>query len=87
MATDEKRMMEQFIKGRVKVFAKDVITICQGLEDMHHHESTTIKGLNNKNSNNISSIKFHKLILIRPGKNMDVKLNPKLCLSVYFFPN
>lgn len=47
-------MMEQFIKGRMKVFAKDVITTFQGWEDIHRHESTTKKGFKNENSNNIS---------------------------------
>ena len=58
-------MMEQFIKGGIKVFGKDVITTFQGLEDIYRHESTTKKGLNNENSNNISGIKFYKLILSR----------------------
>lgn len=53
-ATDAKWMMEQFIKGRMKVFAKDVITTFQGWEDIHRHESTTKKGFKNENSNNIS---------------------------------
>ena len=62
-------MMEQFIKGRMKVFAKDVITTFQGLEDIYCHENTTKKGLNNENSNNISGIKFYKLILSRQTFN------------------
>ena len=57
------------MKGRIKVFGKDVITTFQGLDDIYRHESTTKKGLNNENSNNISGIKFYKLILSRQTFN------------------
>ena len=84
------------MKGRIKVFGKDVITTFQGLDDIYRHESTTKKGLNNENSNNISGIKFYKLILSRQTfnnyedptrKESGGKIQPKLCPSVYFFPN
>ena len=57
------------MKGRIKVFGKDVITTFQGLDDIYRHESTTKKGFYNENSNNISGIKFYKLILSRQTFN------------------
>ena len=57
------------MKGRIKVFGTDVITTFQGLEDIYCHENTTKKGLSNENSNNISGIKFYKLILSRQTFN------------------